>query len=132
MASDMGTVLYTSLPHDGTDVVFAGYSRLASHRDDHGVWRMGDGFFTDLADEEDFRYLRNPGPIGPFAVRTKPGTDVYVLGYRKAEADPTLQRIKLAFLHNFLPAIHRGRLVVVARTSFGYVATRLRDAAGAH
>lgn len=119
MASDMGTVLYTSLPHDSNEVVFAGYSRLASHRDVDGVWRMGDGFFTDLAVEDDFRYLRNPAPLGPFAVRTEPGTDVYVLGYRKAEADPKLQHIKLAFLNNFLPAIHRGRLVVQARTSSG-------------
>lgn len=117
MASDMGTVLYTSLPQDSNEVVFAGYSRLASHRDEQGVWRMGDGFFTDLAVEDDFSYLRNPGPFGPFAMRTTPGTDVYVLGYRKAEADPKLQHIKVAFLNNFLPAIHRGRLVVKAKTS---------------
>ena len=119
MASDMGTVLYTSLPRSEAEVVFAGYSRLASHRDQEGIWRMGDGFFTDLACADDFRYLRNPGPVGPFTVRTEPGTDVYVLGYRKAEVDPTLQHIKIAFLNNFLPAIHRDRLIVEARTGAG-------------
>ena len=73
MASDMCTVLYTSLPLGSSDVVFAGYSRLASHRDDVGRWRVGDGFFTDLSVEDDFRYLRNPHPIGPFEGRSEAG-----------------------------------------------------------
>lgn len=112
MASNMNTVLYTSLAKDASEVVFAGYSSLASHRDSAGVWRVGDGFFTDLNDTEDFRYLRNPGPIGPFDVRTEPGTDLYVLGYRKSDADPDLQHIKVAFMRNFLLAIDRGHLIV--------------------
>jgi len=119
MASDMNTVLYTSLPADGTEVVFAGYSCLASHQDAQGVWRVGDGFFTDQANADDFHYLRNPAPLGPFPCRTEPGTDLYVLGYRKAEADPSLQHIKVAFMRNFLMAIERGQLIVEGKTSSG-------------
>lgn len=117
MASDMSTVLYTSLPLGTADVVFAGYSCLATHRDTDGTWRVGDGFFTDLNHEEDFRYLRDPEPVGPFAPRTAPGTDVFVLGYRKADTDPDLRHIKVAFMKNFLVAIDRGELVVKGRTS---------------
>ena len=111
MASAMCTVFYTSLPDDGPDVVFAGYSRLASHRDGNGVWRGGEGFFTDL-DTEDFRYLRNPTPFGPFPKRTEPGTDLYVVGYRKADEDPDLRNIRDAFVDNFMMAVHRGGLEV--------------------
>lgn len=118
MASDMCTVLYTSMPLGSSEVVFAGYSRLASHRDADGVWRVGDGFFSDLGDE-DFHYLRNPPALPPFGVRTEPGTDVYVLGYRKADADPTLSHIKKAFMNHFLLALHRGELIVRGITSEG-------------
>jgi hypothetical protein len=119
MASDMSTVFYTSLPLNSSDVVFAGYSCLATHRDIDGTWRVGDGFFTDLAYAEDFRYQRNPLPLAPFDARSVPGTDTYVLGYRKAGIDPDLQHIKVAFMRNFLMAIHRGDLVVRGITSSG-------------
>jgi hypothetical protein len=112
MASAMCTVLYTSMPIGGQDVVFAGYSRLASHRDEDGEWRQGEGFFTDLDYSDDFRYLRNPSPLAPFAPRIEPGTDIYVLGYRKADDDPGLRHIRDAFVTHFLMAIHRGRLIV--------------------
>lgn len=112
MASNMSTVLYTSRPHNQTSVVFAGYSCLASHRDGDGKWHVGDGFFTDLTCMEDFSYLRDPGALGPFPERTTPGTDVYILGYRKAGADPDLRHIKVALMRNFLLAIDRGNLVV--------------------
>lgn len=111
MASDMSTVLYTSRPNDENETVFAGYSCLASHRDESGVWRVGDGFYTDLG-LEDFRYLRNPSAVGPFPIRSEPGTDVYILGYRKAGADTNLQHIKTAFMRNFFMAIDRGELIV--------------------
>jgi hypothetical protein len=119
MASDMSTVFYTSLPLNSSDVIFAGYSSLATHRDADGTWRVGDGFFTDLDYAEDFRYQRNPSPLAPFDARTVPGTDTYVLGYRKASIDPDLQHIKVAFMRNFLLAIHRGVLVVRGITSSG-------------
>lgn len=119
MASNMSTVFYTSLPLNSPDVIFAGYSSLATHRDTDGAWRVGDGFFTDLDYTEDFRYQRNPVPLGPFEARTVPGTDTYVIGYRKAGLDPDLQHIKVAFMRNFLLAIHRGILVVKGITGSG-------------
>jgi hypothetical protein len=119
MASDLCTVLYTSMTKDSSDVVFAGSCRLASHRDTDGTWRVANGFFTDLGDQKDFRYLRNPSPLGPFEQRTEPGTDLYVLAYRKAADDPTLEHIKVAFLNNFLVAIHRGDLIVKGVTEAG-------------
>lgn len=112
MASNMSTVLYTSRPHNQLSTVFAGYSCLASHRDLDGKWHVGDGFFTDLTRDDDFSYLRDPGPVGPFAERTTPGTDVFILGYRKAHADPDLGHIKVAVMRNFLLAIDRGNLIV--------------------
>lgn len=115
MSSDMCTVLYTSLPRGGSGIVFAGYSRLATHRDTENTWRFGDGFFTDLTNVEDFRYLRNPQPVGQFDQRDEAGTDLYILGYRKAMEDPELAGVRLAFLNNFLPAIHRGHLIVIGR-----------------
>lgn len=116
MASAINTVLYTSLPLECSEVVFAGYSCLATHRDAAGVWRTGEGFFTDL-NHDDFRYLRNPPPIGPFDTRKQPGTDLFVLGYRKADADPDLQHIKVAAMKNFLLAIDRGELIVIGKSS---------------
>lgn len=112
MSSSLCTVLYTSLPDDSTKVVLAGYSRLASHRDETGAWRQAEGFYTDISRTDDFRYQRDPAPIGPFAPRSEIGTDIFVLGYRKADEDPTLENIRKAFLSHFLVAIHRGRLEI--------------------
>jgi hypothetical protein len=114
MSSSMCTVMYASKRPDDPQVVFAGHSRLASHRDATGDWRMGDGFYTDLDKHDDFRYQRDPAPLGPFARRTETGTDIFVLGYRKAESDPSLQHIKDALVMNFMLAIHRGHLIAQA------------------
>ena len=92
--------------------MFAGYSRLATHRDSDGILRVGDGFFTDLSVTEDFRYRRNPAPFGPFKPRTEPGTDIFIVGYRKAGEDPQLYNIRDAFIDNFMMAIHEERLEV--------------------
>ena len=119
MSSDLRTVLWTSLPQGADEVVFAGYSQLATHKDDNGLFRQADGFFTDTEDRSDFHYLRSPGPIGPFPERTETGTDVYILGYGKAIADPTLTVIRDAFVKDFMVAIHRGLLVVEGHTPTG-------------
>lgn len=119
MASDLCTVLYTSLATDKEEVVFAAYSRLASHVDASGVKRRADGYFTLIDLEDDFEYLRSPGPIGPFAERTEQGTDVFILGYRKAEDDPGLVNIRDAFVRNFMLAIDRGKLIVEGSTPDG-------------
>jgi hypothetical protein len=110
--SDLCTVFYTSLALGQSDVVFAGHSRLASHRDTEGTWRVGDGFFTDRSNPSDFEYLRRPLTFGPFEPRTQPGTDIFIVGYRKAGDDPQLHNIRDAFVDNFMMAIHRGHLVV--------------------
>lgn len=110
--SDLRTVLYTSMSADNPSVVFAGYSRLATHAGDDGGPRQADGFFTDRQNTEDFSYLRAPEPIGPFGARTEHGTDLYILGYREADNDPDLHHLRTEFVRNFLVAIHRGRLVV--------------------
>lgn len=110
--SDLRTVLYTSMSVDNPDVVFAGYSRLATHTDDDGVPRQADGFFTDRLNTSDFRYRRSPDPIRPFQPRDEDGTDLYILGYREADHDPHLKHLRTEFVRNFLVAIHRGRLVV--------------------
>ncbi|MGO4360807.1 hypothetical protein [Terrabacter sp. RAF57] len=115
MSSDLRTVLWTSLPRGSSEVVFAGYSQLATHKI-NGAYRQADGFFTDKNDTTDFHYLRSPGPIGPFGVRTEQGTDVYILGYGKAGDDPELTAIRDAFVSDFMVAIHRGRLIVEGHT----------------
>jgi hypothetical protein len=119
MASNLCTVLYTSQPIDRDEIVFAGYSRLASHRDGNGGWRVGDGFYTDIAHVDDFRYKRDVGPIGPFPLRAEPGTDIYVLAYRSAENDPDLAQIRASFVTNFMNAIDRGLLIVHGITAGG-------------
>ena len=119
MASDLRTVLYTSLPEDEERVVFAGYSRLASHKTADGVWHDAHGYFTDVADTSDFRYQRGEIEVGPFGLRTSPGTDVFVLGYRMIEQDPTLDKIRDAFVRDFMLAIHRGHLIVRGKTAQG-------------
>lgn len=119
MSSELCTVLWTSLAKNKEDVVFAGYSRLATHKDSDGVLRQADGFYTRLSNTEDFDYLRNPKPIGPFAQRTEFGTDVYILGYRKAANDPALIHIRNAFVSDFFFAIHEGKLTVEGRTPEG-------------
>jgi hypothetical protein len=131
MSSAMCTVLYASKRLDDPRVVFSGHSRLASHRDGAGEWRMGDGFYTDLDNQDDFRYERDPAPLKPFVRRTETGTDIFVLGYRKAESDPSLQHIKDALVTNFMLAIHRGHLVAQAvdraRTVWRLDSSTLRD-----
>lgn len=120
LASDLCTVFYTSLPSDpvNAEVVFAGYSQLASHKDANGDWRTADGFFTEL-DNQNFHYLRNPGAFGPFPLREEPGTDIYIPAYRMASKDPFLHKIRDAFVLNFMVAIDRDRLIVHGYTENG-------------
>lgn len=112
MASGLCTVFYSSMPSGTSEIVFTGHSRLATHADEAGVLRVGDGFYTDLTVTNDFRYLRNPGSFGPFDPRTQPGTDIFITGYRKAGEDGWLHNIRDAFVDNFMMAIHRGKLQV--------------------
>lgn len=118
MASGINTVLYASLPHDKTELVFAGHTRQASHRDDNGDWRQPDGFFRNLDNTNDFEYQRGWAPFAPFTPRKVAGTDTYILSYLRHE-DTTLAGIKREALNSFLVAIDRGELVVRGITDSG-------------
>ena len=111
MASDLCTVLYTSIPEDSSESVVAGYTRLATHTLNNISFRA-EGYFTRLDCEDDFEYQRPAPGIGSFSERTEPGTDIYILGYRMAEKDPKLERVRDAIIENFMAAIKEGRLVV--------------------
>ncbi len=111
MASDLCTVLYTSLPEDTHKSVMAGYTRLATHTLNDTRYRA-EGYFTWLDCKNDFEYQRPAPKIGPFPARTEHGTDIYILGYRMAEKDPKLERVRDAMIDNFMAAIKEGRLIV--------------------
>lgn len=111
VASTMATVLYRSLPSGADTTVFAGFSRLATHDDVGGIRRHAAGIFTRL-DVDDFEYLRPAPALIPFADRTEPGTDIFVLGFRMADEDPGLLHIRDAAIDNFMVAIDRGRLEI--------------------
>jgi hypothetical protein len=112
VASAMSTVLYRSLPDDGRDgeTVLAGFSRLATHLYE-GERRRASGILTRRGGT-DFEYRRPAPPVPPFTDRTEPGTDIFVLGYRMAEEDPSLHRLRDAALEHFMVAIARGKLEV--------------------
>lgn len=111
MASGLCTVFYTSVAEDTGDSVMAGYTRLATH-ELGGIAYRAEGYFTRLDLESDFEYLRPAHTLAPFPERTLPGTDIYILGYRMADRDPELERVRDALIDNFMVAIDRGRLVV--------------------
>lgn len=112
VASTLSTVLYRSLPNDrpAGETVLAGFSRLATHLHE-GERRRASGILTRRGGT-DFEYRRPAPPIAPFADRTEPGTDIFVLGYRMAEEDPMLHRLRDAALEHFMVAIARGKLEV--------------------
>ncbi|CAM3698618.1 hypothetical protein [Parendozoicomonas haliclonae] len=111
MASDLCTVIYTSIPEDTRDSVMAGYTRLATHSLNDVSYRA-EGYFTKLDCQDDFKYQRPAPKIEPFSERTEPGTDIYILGYRMTEKDPQLERVRDAMIDNFMAAIKEGHLVV--------------------
>lgn len=112
LSSAIHTVLWTTKAKDSGEVIFAGYSQLATHRNEAGEYLQPDGFFIDKNRLNDYHYLRSPGPLGPFSPRTEVGTDTYILGYLDANDDQSLANIRDAFVVNFMAAIDRGRLVV--------------------
>ena len=118
MASEMSTVLYRSLSIDDEQTVFAGHCRLSTHVDATGARRHAEGNYMKI-ESSDIEYLRPAPSFSKFAERTKPGTDTFILGFRVAEDDPGLVKLRNAFIDNFLVAIHRGRLVVRGITRGG-------------
>ncbi|MEC4088874.1 hypothetical protein [Pseudoalteromonas rubra] len=116
MASDLCTVIYTSLPEDSDCSVLAGYTRLATHLIDGESFRA-EGFYTNLNRIDDFEYQRPAPEIGSFSKRTEPGTDIYILGYRMSGRDPNLVGVRTAMISNFMAAIKNGNLIVEGITT---------------
>lgn len=112
LSSAIHTVLWASMAKGSDEVIFAGYSQLATHKIETDKYLQPDGFFIDKNRSDDYHYLRSPEPLGPFASRTENGTDTYVLGYIDAHNDMELTNIRDAFVTNFMVAIHRGNLIV--------------------
>lgn len=115
MASQMSTVYYRTQRSDDSDVVTAGYTRLATHHDSDGVRHRGEGFYTKL-ESTDFEYPRNQVLFSEFPMRREPGTDVFVVAYRDARRDPKLHLIRRAVAANFFAAIANDKLEVHGTT----------------
>ncbi|MGB0582088.1 MAG: hypothetical protein ACPGVU_20530 [Limisphaerales bacterium] len=111
MASDLCTVIYTSVPEKTNDSVMAGYTRLATHTVNDTSYRA-EGYFTNKGITDEFDYQRPAPKVGPFEERTESGTDIFLLGYRMAKEDPKLERVRDAVIDNFMAAIDAGHLVV--------------------
>lgn len=123
LSSLVRTEFWTTRVLGANETVFAGCTQLTTHQvpgsDDPRRLLGPMGTFTFLADARDYRYLRNPAPLGPFPQRTEPGTDVYIVGYSAANDDPKLEQIRDAVIDNFMAAIMRGHLVVDGVTDRG-------------
>lgn len=123
LSSLVRTEFWTTRTPDSDETVFAGCTQLTTHQvpgsDDPRQLLGPMGTYTLLSDMQDYRYLRDPAPLGPFSQRTEPGTDVYIIGYSAAGDDPRLEQIRDAMIDNFMAAIMRGHLVVDGVTDKG-------------
>lgn len=123
LSSLVRTEFWTTRTPGSDETVFAGCTQLTTHQtpnsDDPRKLLGPMGTYTRLSDTEDYHYLRGPAPFGPFPQRTKPGTDVYIVGYSAASDDPKLEQIRDAMIDNFMAAIMRGHLVVEGITDKG-------------
>lgn len=110
------TEFWTTRTPESDETVFAGCTQLTTHQDPESNdprRLMGPmGTYTLLSDTQDYHYLRDPAPLGPFPQRSEPGTDVYIIGYSAAADDSELEQIRVAMIDNFMAAIMRGHLVV--------------------
>lgn len=123
LSSLVRTEFWTTRTPDSDETIFAGCTQLTTHQmpgsDDPRKLLGPMGTYTRLSDTEDYHYRRNPDQFGPFPQRTKPGTDVYIVGYSDASDDPKLEQIRDAMIDNFMAAIMRGHLVVEGITDKG-------------
>lgn len=103
-ASRMRTVLYSTLNKDKTHL-FQGVARLVTH-EAGGKKRQATGFLG--ADDGASAIVKSDIPAK--FVRSKPGTDVMVLGYEAN--DHWEDELVRSVLNNFWPAIHWGKLIV--------------------
>ena len=119
MASSMSTAYYRTRRTGDTSTIVAGYSKLATHLDQNGERRRGEGFLSLRDDRVDFTYLRSEVAFPDFPGRTEPGTDVLIPGYVDAESDDLLHQVRDAVATNFFAAIARGKLIVEGVTPSG-------------
>jgi hypothetical protein len=112
-ASRFRTVFYGTRVTDG-GVALQGVTRLVTHKDPGGKKTQGTGFIGDYDPEGDegeplFKAVRDPSRIPATFLRDRPGTDIWVVGYRSGPEwqDELLRSI----LTNFWPAVHAGHLV---------------------
>jgi hypothetical protein len=105
VASMMRTVLYSTLTKD-KEAAFQGVARLVTHERP----KMGTAQHVGYLGDKKGASIRDRDLIPASFARKKPGTDVFILGY-KAEAtfEDDLTR---SVLENFWPAIHSGNLEV--------------------
>lgn len=112
-ASKLRTVFYGTRTEAGA-VALQGVSRLVTHLDKGGKRTQGVGFIGDYdpnggeGGDPVFRAIRDESRIPQMFRRDRPGTDIWVIGYRSGdEWDTDLMR---SILTNFWPAIHHGSI----------------------
>jgi len=106
-ASAFRTVVYSTRTLDG-DIAVQGICRLASHKNGNGL-TQGSGFIGDFDKARgEHLALRNPDSIPERFLRTDPGLDVWIIGFRYE--DEWESPFIAAALNNFWPAIHFGKL----------------------
>ena len=101
----MRTVLYSTLTKNRTHA-FQGVAKLVTHEHPAGGVAQHIGYLGEKTGSS----IRNAKPIPCAISRTKPGTDVIILGYN-AE-DSWESDLIFSVLENFWPAIHFGDLEV--------------------
>lgn len=123
LSSLVRTEFWTTRTPGSDETVFAGCTQLTTHRTpgSHDPRQLLGpmGTYTMISDTQDYHYLRDPEPLGPFTQRTEPGTDVYIVGYSAAPDDPGLEQVRDAMIDNFMAVIMRGHLVVEGMTDKG-------------
>jgi hypothetical protein len=112
-ASRFRTVFYGTRTEAG-DVALQGVTRLVTHKNPEGKLTQGVGYCGDFDSSGGegggpvFRAIRDEAEIPEKFRRAKPGTDIWVIGYRSGpEWKEGLIR---SILSNFWPAIHFGRI----------------------
>jgi hypothetical protein len=109
VGSAFRTVLYSTKTLDG-HVAFQGVCRLVSHKLKGGELTQGTGFIGDFDSvKKVYRAIRDPHRIPKRFLRTEPGLDIWVIGWRRWKTD-AMQPFVSSALANFWPAIADGKI----------------------
>lgn len=106
--SHLRTVLYSTRLAESNEVAFQGVSILWSHRDSYDQIVQGTGYIG-YYDQTHFQFeaVRNSQEIPSGFSMDRPGTDVYILGYRGSEDQDWTNDLVFSLVSNFWPAILR-------------------------